>query len=108
MGKIKTSSKQKKFLKNIPDLKLRSDTGLKEYSPTEELLDEKFIAAAVWDCLKNNDPKGVVEVIQAHLEVVNKQKVAKEAQLPRSTLYNSLKGKNPTIKTLAKLVHCIA
>jgi len=76
------------------------------YSPTEELLDENFIAQAVWECLKNNDPEGVIEVIEAHLRVVNKSKAAKERDLPRSSLYNAIKGKNPTIKTLAKLVNC--
>lgn len=105
MGKAKTSQKQKKSLINTRKLKPGLD--LTEYSPTAELLDEKFIAVAIWDCLKNNDPEGVVEIIQAHLAVVNKQKLAKEAHLPRSTLYNAYKGRNPTIRTLAKMVHCI-
>lgn len=85
---------------------LKKDSNLIEYSPTQELLDEEFIALAIWDCLKNDDPEGVVEIIQAHLEVVNKCKVTKEVNLPRSSLYNALRGKNPTIKTLAKLVNC--
>ncbi len=76
------------------------------YSPTKELLDEKFIAEAIWECLKNNDPEGVVEIIQAHLRVVNKSKAAASHSIPRSSLYNALKGKNPTIKALAKLVNC--
>lgn len=107
MDKAKTSRKRKKSLESTPKLKLKPDTGLIKYSPTEELLDETFIAIAVWDCLKNNDPEGVVEIIKAHLNVVNKQKRAKEIDLPRSTLYNTFKGKNPTIKTLAKMVHCV-
>lgn len=107
MGKAKISHKAKKSSGSTPKLKLRADTGLTEYSPTEELLDEDFIARAIWDCLKNNDAEGVVEIIQAHLAVVNKQKRAKEAHLPRSTLYNSFKSKNPTIRTLAKMVHCV-
>lgn len=107
MVKAKTLRRQKKSSGSTRKLKLKSDTGLIEYSPTKELLDEKFIAVAVWDCLKNNDPEGVVEIIQAHLAVVNKQKRAKEAHLPRSTLYNTFKGKNPTIRTLAKMVNCV-
>lgn len=108
MGKVKTSHKQKKSSESIQKVKLKSGTGLIEYSPTQELLDEQFIAIAIWDCLKNNDPEGVVEVIQAHLSVINKQKLAKEKNLSRSTLYNAFKGKNPTIRTLAKMVHCVA
>jgi probable addiction module antidote protein len=94
--------------KGMGKMKLKKDTGLKEYSPTEELLDEKFIAMAIWDCLKNNDPQGVIEILETHLEVVNKVKAAREAKISRSSLYKALKGKNPTLKTVAKLVHCLA
>lgn len=74
--------------------------------PIQELLDEDFIARAVWECLKNNDAEGVMEVIEAHLEVVNKVRAAENMELPRSTMYNAFKGRNPTVKTLAKLVNC--
>jgi len=87
-------------------MEFKKNTGLTAYSPTEELLDEDFIAKAVWECLKNNDYEGVVEVIQAHMRAVNKTKAAKDNDLPRSSMYNAFKGKNPTVKTLAKLVHC--
>lgn len=87
-------------------MKLKANAGLVEYSPTEELLNEKFIAEAVWECLKNNDPEGVVEVIHAHLDAVNKVKAAKAQSLPRSSMYNAFKSKNPTVRTLAKMVQC--
>ena len=123
MVKTKTSKKLKSYSINTPSksknkktkvmkksarkpLKLKKDASLIEYSPTKELLDEEFIALAIWECLKNNDPEGVVEVIQAHLSAVNKARAAKEVLLPRSSMYNALKGKNPTVKTLAKLVNC--
>jgi DNA-binding phage protein len=79
-----------------------------EYSPTQELLDESFIAQAVWECLKNNDPEGVVEIIETHLEVVNKVKTTQKNELSRSTMYHALRGKNPTIKTLAKMINCFS
>jgi predicted transcriptional regulator len=50
----------------------------------------------------------LMEVISTYLEAVNKVKVAEENKLPRATMYKALKGKNPTIKTLAKLVNCCA
>ncbi len=56
------------------------------YSPTLELLDDVFIAQAVWECLKNNDPEGVVEVVEAHLRAVNKLKAANKMNLPRSSI----------------------
>ena len=84
----------------------KEDPRLIEYSPTQRLLDETFIAQAIWECLKNNDPEGVVEMIEAHLEAVNKVKAAEHAELSRATMYNAFRGKNPTVKTLAKLVNC--
>jgi DNA-binding phage protein len=89
-------------------MKLKKNAQVIEYSPTEELLDETFIAKAVWECLKNNDPEGVVEIIETHLEIVNKAKNAQKNDLSRSTMYHALKRKNPTIKTLAKMVNCFS
>ncbi|MCE5315978.1 MAG: hypothetical protein LLG04_01265 [Parachlamydia sp.] len=95
-------------MKTSSKLKLKNDSRLIEYSPTQKLLDENFIAQAVWECLKNNDPQGVMEVIEAHLEAVNKVKAAQHVELSRATMYHAFKSKNPTVKTLAKLVNCCA
>lgn len=103
---MKTKSNVK--LKKASNLKLKKDAKVIEYSATERLLDEAFIASAIWECLKNNDPQGVVEIIETHLEVVNKVKATQATDLSRATMYHALKGKNPTIKTLAKLVNCCA
>lgn len=75
------------------------------FDPTEELLDENFIGKAILECLQNNDPEGVMEVVAIYLNALNKAKSAQDVNLSRSTLYHSLKKKNPTIKTLAKLIH---
>lgn len=110
MGKAMTSHRPKKPLtstrKMHKDLQLKEGTDVKEESATSKILDEKFIAQAVWECLKKNDPEGVLEIIQIHLDVVNKVKASQEACLSRATMYNALKGKNPTLKTLAKLINC--
>jgi DNA-binding phage protein len=87
---------------------LKPDAKVKEHHPEKTLLDKKIIAQAVWECLEDNDPEGVIEVIEAHLEAVNKQQKAVDVKLPRSTLYSSLKGRNPTIKTLAKMINCFS
>lgn len=108
MVKAKIYTRQKKSIKSTPKTRLRKDTGLIEYSPTQELLNEKLIAEAVWDCLKNNDPEGVVEVIEAHLDAINKVKATRKQHLPRSSLYNAFRRKNPTVRTLAKMVNCCA
>ncbi len=79
---------------------------LSKHDPFKVLLDEKLIAQAFWECLKENDPEGAMEVITAHLNAINKVHFAKKSEMPRSTIYHSLKSKNPTIKTVAKLIHC--
>lgn len=109
MVKTKTSVRQKASTKNIQLKKktrsIKLDAGIDRYDPTAALLDEERIGRAIWECLKNGDSEGVIEVIQIHLEAYNKTQLAKEAHLPKTTLYHSLRSKNPTIKTLAKLVH---
>jgi len=106
MVKKKTSKNPKKSMQNTPKVKLKNEHLLEEYSPTEEIIEGTLIGEAIWECLQNNDPEGVVEMIEIYLNAVNKVKAAKENKLPRSTMYHALKGKNPTIKTLAKMVHC--
>lgn len=86
-------------------MKLRKDTGVRVSNPREELLDEELIGRAIWECLKNGDSEGVVEVVSIYLEAVNKTQIARESDMARSTMYHILKSKNPTVKTLAKLVH---
>lgn len=89
-------------------MKLKKNTGVRESNPREELLDEELIGRAIWECLKEGDSEGVIEVIRIYLEAANKTEIARESSMARSTMYHTLKSKNPTIKTLAKLVHaCI-
>ena len=105
MVKAKTSPQPKNSIKGTR-MKLKPNSGLIEFSPTEELLDEEFIARAVWDCLKSNDTEALVEIIEAHLRAKNKSALAKKNNLSRTTLHHAFKGKNPTIKTLAKMINC--
>lgn len=60
------------------------------------------------ECLLNNDPEGVVELLEIYMDEHNKVALLKEANVARSTAYQALKHKNPTIKTLAKIVSTVA
>lgn len=102
MAKIKTLQKQKASTEH--QLELNPNASISEHDPLKYLLDEDNIARTILECLKNNDPQGVIEVIEIYLNALNKAKQLKSAQLARSTYYNLLKHKNPTIKTLAKIV----
>lgn len=106
MVKAKTLLRRKKSSENTQKLRLKKGVKLAKHDPFKSLLDEKLIAQAFWECLKDNDPEGALEVITAHLQALNKVHFAKKAILPRSTIYHSLKNKNPTLKTVAKLIHC--
>ena len=108
MGKPKTSTKQKKSSPATPTLRLKKNVQVEEYSPTVHLADENFIALAIWDCLKDNDPEGVIEIIEAHLEAVNKLQFSKDSEIPRSTLYYLSKSRNPTLRTLARTISEVA
>ena len=88
-------------------MKLKKGARVRESNPTEEILDEDLISRAIWECFKEGDSEGVVEIFEIYLHAANKTRIAKEASVARSTVYG-LKGGNPTVKTLAKLVHACA
>lgn len=106
MDKTKTSAMQKKSSENT--LRLKPGAKVRRHSPARALADEKLISKAIWECLKNNDPEGVIEVLEAHFAAINKLKFSKESEIPRTTLYHVLHSKNPTLRTLAKVVHAVA
>lgn len=106
MDKTKISKRQDQSLpKQNLNLRLEDFEDLKKTNPLKELVDTNQTAMAVFECLLNNDPEGVVVVIQAHLSALDKVNLSKDADAPRSTIYGALRGKNPTIITLAKLIH---
>lgn len=104
----KISRNPKKSSTNIakPKFKLKDHPDLEEYSPTEEICDGKLFKSAFWECMENNDPEGAIEMIEIYMNAINKKKQREKNKLPKSTMYNSFKSKNPTIKTLAKMIHC--
>lgn len=106
MAKTKTLLRRKKSSENTPKLRLKKGVKLSKHDPFKALLDEKLIAQAFWECLKDNDPEGAMEIINAHLNALNKVQFAKESEISRSTVYHSMRSKNPTLRTVAKLIHC--
>ena len=108
MAKVKTSEKRQKSSRNIKTIRIRRNARVKEHSPSKKLADENFIGRVILDCLKDNDPEGVIEAIQAHLDAINKLKFSRDSEIPRSTLYYLSTRKNPTLRTLARTVHEIS
>jgi DNA-binding phage protein len=105
MVKKKTLSKRRKSLEKSKKLDLSKVKGVSRANPLEQLTDPKSTALAILECLQNNDPEGVMEMIAIYLNALNKAKLRKRTELPKSTLYSTLQHRNPTIKTLAKIMY---
>lgn len=107
MDKVKTSRKPRTSSLNTSKrqnkLKIKKGTKLKKFDPNK-YLSADFIGSAIMECLLNNDPEGIVELLAIYLEEHNKVQFLKEAGVARSTAYQAFKHKNPTIKTLARIV----
>ncbi len=103
MDKTKTSLKQEKSYPR--KLKIKNWDGITRCNPEETLLDEKLVANAIFECLKENDTEALMEILEGYLSALNRAKFSRDKKIPRSTIYHSMKRRNPTIKTLAKIVH---
>ncbi len=108
MGRIRTSKRRKESSKNTrkKTYRLKSGVHLPVHNPLKTLTNERLIAQAFWECLRNNDPEGAAEIIAIRISALNKSHLAKEEEIPRATIYHSLRNRNPTLRTVAKLVHC--
>lgn len=93
--------------KRKSSLRIKKGSKVSKFEPNN-YLSKEFIGVAIMECLLNNDPQGVVELLEIYIDEHNKVALLKEANVARSTAYQVLKHKNPTIKTLAKIVSTIA
>lgn len=105
MGKKKTSKKRQRSLAKSKKINLAKVPGLTRANPLKELTNPKKAGLAILECLQNNDPEGVMEMISIYLNALDKAKLREKNKLPKSTMYSALKHRNPTIKTLAKIMH---
>lgn len=100
------SKKPKKPSKEPRALRLEDFEGISgPHDPTEFLTNPDNIGRGIMECLSANDPEGVMEIIEMYLDSLNISKMRRDSNIPHSTLYSALKHHNPTIKTLAKIMH---
>lgn len=85
-------------------LRLKNFEGIKKTNPLRELISPNMIAKAVFECLSTNDPQGAMGMIEIYLDAINKAKLQKKSRLAKSTMYSALRHRNPTMKTLAKIM----
>ena len=104
MGKVKISAKREVSSQKRKKISIRNFKGLKKVDPLSYLTNEENVGLAIVQCLQNNDPEGVMEAISIYINALDKARIREEGQISKSTFYHTLKKKNPTVKTLAKLV----
>ena len=106
MAKKRTSKKRGLSLKDMPVVKLTNTAGIKPAQPEKYLMDKKAVAQALWQSLVDNDPETFKEVLRAHLEVMNKNKLTSQTEIARRTLFRMLSpGGNPTLTNISKIIH---
>ena len=105
MNKKKTSKKQEFSLESMPETKIKNRKGITEWKPESTFLDTQKVSMALLECLIDNDTEAFIEILDSYLRV-NRLHVAKNAKMSRSTVQQAFsKTGNPTLKTLAKIVH---
>lgn len=105
MAKTRISKRRQRSLEKLEKIDPDKIKKLSKVDPLKELSDPQQTALAILECLQNNDPEGVMEMIAIYLDAVNKTRLRKKTKLPKSTMYSALKHRNPTVKTLAKIMH---
>jgi len=104
MHKKKTSKKQEFSFKDMQETKINTKK-LIPWAPEDSFTDHQKVGAALLECLIDNDTESFIEIFDSYLRI-NRLQVAKNANMARSTVQLALsKTGNPTLKTLAKIVH---
>jgi len=104
MTKKKTSKKREFCFEDIPILKSKKRASSK-HKPSDFFKEHDKVAQALLQSLEDNDAGAFLEILDAYLRV-NRTKTARETNLSRTTVQQALSNKgNPTIRTIAKIVH---
>lgn len=105
MDRKKTLKKQGFLLEDIQETKIKNKKNISFLEPEKIFLDQQKVGAALLECLIENDTEAFIEILDSYLRV-NRLQVAKSTRLARSTIQQAFsKSGNPTLKTLAKIVH---
>ncbi|MBI2026352.1 MAG: hypothetical protein HYS98_00840 [Deltaproteobacteria bacterium] len=106
MHKNKISHKHTSSFENIPTLHIKKGVEVCDFKAIERIRNKKYVAQALWCCLLENDPHAFKEILKAHLEMKNKEKVVKETGISRRTLFRMLsKNGNPTLDNISRIIH---
>lgn len=109
MTKKKTSHRQEECFEDIPIVTPSKKIKVKRFDPESKLRDRDFVAKALFEALSDGDEEAALEIIIAYVHAVKKTEIAKHEEMATSTVYHALsKNGNPTLKTVAKVLHAAA
>lgn len=82
---------------------------VKRFDPESKLRNKAFVAKALFEALSDGDEEAALEIIIAYVKAVKKTEIAKQEKMATSTVYHALSGRgNPTLRTVAKVLHAVA
>lgn len=89
----------------MPIISIKENNDIMKHDPKQSFKDRKKVALALLECLIDNDTESYIEILDSYLRI-NRKNVASKSRLSRSTVQQALSKKgNPTLKTIAKIVH---
>lgn len=95
-------------LKDTPIRKLDSKAKVFRVRSASRLVDQELVFRAFWRRLVEQDLESFKEVLRAHLEAVNKGRLAKRSRTSRRTLYRLLSPQgNPALKSISNVIHAL-
>lgn len=93
-------------LKDYPSVSLKKNAKVTPFDASERLSDFNLVATAFFEALQDDDVEGALEVLEGYLMTKKKRDLSRKGKIPSSTIYHSLSKKaNPTLKTVAKILH---
>ena len=106
MHKKKKSKNPDFCLKEYPSISLKKGIKAKKFNPADKLSDFNLVASAFFEALQDDDVEGALEILEGYLMTKKKSDPSRKGKIATSTIYHSLSKKaNPTLKTVAKILH---
>ena len=105
MAKKQTSKRQRFCLEHMPISRSKKTPHVLKHEPRDFFKSHEKVALALLTSLEEGDHEAFLEILDIYLKA-NRTKIAKQADMSRTTVQNALTKKgNPTIRTIAKIVH---
>ncbi len=106
MHKKKISKKRGFHFANYPISHLKKGVRIQKFHSTDELDNFTLVATTFFQALQEDDVESALEILEGYLLITKKADLVKSGKLPSSTVYHSFsRGANPTLRTVARLLH---